>query len=193
MKLSRFATLALLFVVSSITQTAFGQIPPADKTAKDGLLWRVRPSDGRSYPLAVKILQGPNSYIQAQGKLDRLKYTGYGDSPLIAYEILELIVYVTPLNAQGQPVAGAETLLRALGDNDTGNFGLVDGTKRMVKQGDVYVDQPFDGFPPGSYEVKAVAKIVLSTPEKQNPPPLPPTPPDVCKREAVLITNLQIF
>lgn len=188
MKLFRFSLLALLIAAVAMLEV---QAQPAPPPLVDGLLWGVNPQTGQSCPYTVPnpspAKLGP--YIAASGKLDRVKYNGY-NAAYITYEFDVVFLYVTPLNAQGQPVAAQVIQFQGTGSNDTGNFGFVttnrwDPNANNKMGGEV----PYAGFPIGKYEVKVVAKIKLVTPEKQNPPPMPPTPATTEKRDAILLTT----
>lgn len=182
----RFHTLALAL----LTTAAVATDARAQQAAVDGLLWGTNPTTGRSCPYAQPILTKPGfSYIVAFGKLDKVKYNGY-NAPTISYTIDVAFMYVTPLNAQGQPVGAQMVQFKGTADNASGNFSFNtskfwDPKANNGMGGEV----DFAGFPAGSYEVKVVAKVALTTPEKENPPPQPPTPAKVDKRDAVLLTT----
>jgi hypothetical protein len=182
MKRFRFLALTLLTAAACATEVRAQTV--------DGLLWGVDPATGRSCPYATPNVAQPGmSYIIAYGKLDKQKYNGY-NAPTISYDNLTPFLYVTPLNAQGQPVAAQMVQFQGTASNNTGGFSFnTSNSWDPTANGGMGGTKPFAGFAAGSYEVKVVAKITLYTPAKENPPPQPPTPAKTEKRDAILLTS----
>ncbi len=184
MKLFRFFVMTLL-MGAGLTTDVLAQQPVVD-----GLLWGTNPYTGQSAP-SVLPNPAPNSrpHISAFGKLDKVKYNGYS-TPGIGFDSTTLFMYVTPLDAQGQPIAAQMIQFKGTGENVDGTFAFNTSKKwDPTANGGMGDLVDFAGFPAGSYQIRVVAKIVLTTLEKQNPPPQPPTPASTVKRDAILLTS----